>query len=129
MATMSSAEATRLHILTSLISSVPSASPNPNSPGPARKVYPNDDAIVTLLQSRARSELPYTRVSPSGTDYVVVNPLRTLGSLGEESRKGYQRDIESTDRGEGKQPNVYELAGRVWHLMTRRKESQSVIYQ
>jgi hypothetical protein len=61
---------------------------------------------------------------------VVVNPLRVLGSLGEESRRGYQEDIEGfeklqVDRG----ASVYELAGRVWMLMQRRRESQSVIYQ
>lgn len=130
MTTLTSSEASRIHNLTSLISTVPSASPNPNSPGPSRKIYPNDDSIVAVLQARSRSELPYSRVSPSGLDYVVVNPLRVLGCLGEESRKGYQRDIDSTNRAEEeRQPNVYELAGRVWSLMTRRRESQSVIYQ
>jgi chitin synthase len=126
----SSAEATRLHTLTHLITTLPSSSPSPNTPGPARKVYPNDETIVALLQSRARLEQPYTRISPSGRGYVVVNPLRVLGSLGEEARKGYAGAIEGTvGRGEERQPSVYELAGRVWLLMERRKESQSVVYQ
>ena len=133
---LTSAEATRIHALTDLITSLPSSStsPTPNSPGPARKVYPTEDAITSLLASRARAEQPYTRSSQSGADYVVVNPLRMLGCLGEEARKRHQAEIENTEgdrpkKGETSQPSVYELAGRVWLLMSRRRESQSVVYQ
>lgn len=128
-ASFTSAEATRQHDLTSLITTLPSTSPDPNSPGPARKVYPTEDTINVLLHARSRLEYPYTRISPSGTVYVVVNPLRVLGCMGEEARKRYQADIERTDRGEERQPSVYELAGRVWILMSRRRESQSIVYQ
>jgi chitin synthase len=131
----SSSEAARVHSLTSLITSLPSTSaPAPaDSPPAQRKLYPNDDTLVTVLHARSRFELPYTRVGPSGTAYVVVNPLRVLGCLGEEARKGYTEDIEGAegrgDRDGERQPSVYELAGRVWLLMARRRESQSVIYQ
>jgi chitin synthase len=128
----SSSEAARVHSLTSLITSLPSTSaPAPaDSPPAPRKLYPNDDTLVTVLHARSRFELPYTRVGPSGTAYVVVNPLRVLGCLGEDARKGYTEDIEGTAGGHGeRQPSVYELAGRVWLLMARRRESQSVIYQ
>jgi len=49
--------------------------------------------------------------------------------MAEESRKGYQADIEGREGGDERQPSVYELAGRIWLLMSRRKESQSVVYQ
>lgn len=94
---------------------------------------PSDDTIAALLHARARSELPYTRVSPSGTDYIVVNPLRALSCLNEESRRGYEQDIDRTDGGvsgsEPRQPSVYELAGRVWLLMTRQQEDQTVLFK
>lgn len=128
----SAAEAGRIHTLTDLITSPPTAG-STTSPGPARTIYPNDDTITALLAARSRSEHPYVRLSNSGTDYVVVNPLRVLGCLNEESRKGYEREIQGTDseqrEGLGLQPSVYELAGRVWLLMSRRKETQAVVYQ
>ena len=130
--TFPAAEAGRIHTLTDLISSS-STDGSTNSPGPARTIYPNDDTITALLASRARSEHPYVRLSNSGTDYVVVNPLRVLGCLNEESRKGYEKEIQGTESeqraGLGLQPSVYELAGRVWLLMSRRKETQAVVYQ
>jgi hypothetical protein len=49
--------------------------------------------------------------------------------MGEETRKGYQKDVEGTERKEERGASVYELAGRVHMLMQRRKESQGVIYQ
>jgi chitin synthase len=92
---------------------------------------PTEDTIAALLHARARAELPFTRVSPSGTDYVVVNPLRVLAGLNEEHRRGYQEDIERPDGGMGneRQPSAYELAGRVWLLMTRQQEDQTVLYK
>jgi chitin synthase len=127
--TFTSADATRLHTLTSLITTLPSTSPKPSLPGPARKVHPNEDTLTALFHARSRLEHPYTRVGASGTEYVVVNPLRVLGCMAEESRKGYQADIEGREGGDERQPSVYELAGRIWLLMSRRKESQSVVYQ
>ena len=96
------------------------------------KVYPTEDTIAALLHARCRAELPYTRVSPSGTDYVVVNPRRHLQCLNEDSRKGYEEDITATDGGVGNEPrhpSAYELAGRVWLLMSRRRECQTIVYQ
>lgn len=119
----------------------PSSTPNtgPSSPGRPRPTLPSEDHITALLQARARAELPYTRVGPSGTDYVVVNPLRMLGSMDEASRRAYQGAIEDVGKGKGRagdggteradQPHVYEVAGRVWMLMSRKKESQGIIYQ
>ena len=126
---MPSADATRLHTLNSLITTLHPTNSDPDSPGPSRKVYPNDASLTAVLHARSRLEHPCTRVSPSGTEYVVVNPLRVLDCMGEEARKGYQANIEGTEGGEERQPSVYELAGRVWSLMSRRKESQSIVYQ
>lgn len=98
----------------------------------AARTFPSEDTIAALLHARARAELPYTRVSPSGTDYIVVNPLRVLAGLNDESSKGYAEDVARTDGGIGgdpRQPSVYELAGRVWLLMSRQRETQTVIYE
>lgn len=126
-ATFTAAQAAQVHDLCSLISSAHSG-----SSGEA-VVFPTEDTITALLHARARAELPYIRVSPSGTDYIVVNPLRVLQCLNEASRKGYEDDIEQTDGGNGgpdqRQPSVYELAGRAWLLMSRRSECQTIVYQ
>lgn len=91
---------------------------------------PTEDTIAAYLHARARAELQFTRVSASGTDYVVINPLRVLSSSNEEHRRAYQADIERPDGGVGneRQPSAYELAGRVWLLMTRQQEDQTVLY-
>jgi chitin synthase len=94
--------------------------------------YPTEDTIAALLHARARSEHPYTRVSPSGTEYVVLNPLRALGCLNDENKKTYREDVDRTDGGidgQSRQPSPYDLAGRLWLLMTRQRESQTVVFQ
>lgn len=121
MSAMTSADAAAIHALTDLISSAPST-------GPASTVFPTDDQITSLLHARSRAEHPYIRVGSSGREYVVINPLRTLGCLNEESRERYTNVIENGGK-DDLQPSVYELAGRVWYLMTRRKESQAVVFQ
>jgi chitin synthase len=119
---MSAAEAADIHALTDLISSA--------SSGPARRIFPTDDQIIAVLHARSRAEHPYTRVGISGREYVVMNPLRTLGCLNEESRERYSADIEQGgEKDRELQPSVYGLAGQVWYLMSRRKESQAVVYQ
>jgi chitin synthase len=100
--------------------------------GDGAVTYPSEDTIAALLHARARSEHPYTRISPSGSEYIVLNPLRALQCLNEENRKAYQDDVERTDGGIGgqpRQPSAYELAGRVWLLMSRQRECQTVVFQ
>lgn len=128
--TSSAAEAARTHALTDLISSAPS------SAGPSRKIFPTDDQITSLLQARSRAEHPYIRVGRSGREYVGINPLRTLGCLNEESRQKYTAVIEDGDENGDEidgvaelQPSAYELGGKVWYLMARRRESQAIVYQ
>ncbi|ORX35119.1 glycosyltransferase family 2 protein [Kockovaella imperatae] len=128
VANMTAGEPSSTRSLTSLIAS---SSPHAgSSSSTSRSVFPTDETITSLLSSRARLDLPYTRVGSSGTSYVVVNPLRMLESLGEASEKEYERDVESVDSEvhSRPQPHVYELAGRAWMLMHRRKESQSILY-
>ncbi|RYY53099.1 MAG: hypothetical protein EOO05_21385, partial [Chitinophagaceae bacterium] len=93
MASSSVPDASRHHTLTNLITSS-----NPTQPGAQRTLYPNDETLTNLLASRSRLEIPYTRVGSSGSDFIVINPLRMLGCMGEETRKGYQKDVEGTER-------------------------------
>ena len=108
------------HDLVSLITTSPS---NTNT-----KIYPSEDSIVSLLQARWRAELPYTRIGSSGSDYVYINPLKTLGCFSDEHRRRHQESVEGYEGCE-MEPSVFELAGRVWRLMQEKKESQSIVYQ
>lgn len=121
-------QAARYHDLTSLITA-----PEGDDGATKSTVFPTEDTIAAILHARARAELPYTRVSPSGTEYIVVNPLRILSCLNDESKRQYEDATQRTDGGiadeEPQQPNVYELAGRTWLLMHRQQEDQTIIYQ
>jgi hypothetical protein len=121
MATMSSKEATSIHDVQQLTKLEAGAT-----------IYPSDDALLSLLQQRFRSDLPYTRLGSS--TLVVVNPLKKLGNLSDASARDYvESEYTDTSGEEGprgpKQPHLYELAARVYLLMRRRKESQAVIFR
>lgn len=94
-------------------------------------VYPTDDAILSVLNSRFRSDLPYSRISTS--HLVVVNPYKTLANLNDVSAKEYEtRCYKETSspvpHGPAPlPPHLYELAAQIYLLMRRRNESQSVI--
>jgi chitin synthase len=115
MATMTAREAQALTNLTNLISS---------PQGSQSKIYPNEDTIVSSLQARARSDLPYTYVGSS--TLVVVNPLRSLANASDASAKEYEKSFKEE---ESLQPHVYDLAGRVYLMMQQRRESQAVVYR
>lgn len=88
-------------------------------------LYPSDDALLALVQSRFRSDLPYTRLGSS--TLVVVNPLKTLANLNDASARDYiESEYTDTSGEEGPrgpmQPHVYELAARVYLLMRRTKQ-------
>ncbi|KAF5368190.1 hypothetical protein D9757_011309 [Collybiopsis confluens] len=98
----------------------------------AATIYPTPDSILAVLQSRFRADLPYTRAGAS--NLIVVNPFKTLASVGNASAKEYEeRCYKDTNQGVGAdrpkelQPHVYEFAARMYLLMRRRKESQIVI--
>jgi len=96
-------------------------------------VYPSDDNVVAVLQSRFRSDLPFTRIGAS--TLVVVNPLKVLASINDASAQEYEErnykdtSIPTADSPKALQPHLYDLACRVYLLMRRRKESQSVIFR
>ncbi|CAD6589716.1 MAG: hypothetical protein TREMPRED_005483, partial [Tremellales sp. Tagirdzhanova-0007] len=74
-------EAAQLNDLTSQITSLASSSPAVKSPGALTlRINPNDEA-------RTRPDHPYTRLDPSGTEYVVVNSLKSPDNMGEASQQ------------------------------------------
>jgi len=96
-------------------------------------IYPTDDAILTVLNARFRSDNPYTRISTS--NLVVVNPYKTLANTNEVSAKDYEERCYKTTSmplpgGPAPlAPHLYELAAKVYLLMRRRNQSQSVIFR
>ena len=96
-------------------------------------VYPTDDAILAVLNARFRSDNPYTRISTS--NLVVVNPYKTLANTNEVSAKDYEercyRDTNMPLPGgpAPPPPHLYELAAKVYLVMRRRNQSQSVIFR
>ena len=131
--------------------------PTPPSPSSSSRSNdnPTEDTILTTLQSRSRSDLPYTYLGPK--TLILVNPLRTLGNLSDSSATDYaNKYVNPTQtpsvgnagkrKGKGKeevgagaagnglvlgveQPHVYDLAGRVWTMMRRRREHQGVVFR
>ncbi|KIO21052.1 hypothetical protein M407DRAFT_29316 [Tulasnella calospora MUT 4182] len=95
----------------------------------ATTVYPTDDAILSLLHARFRFDLPYTRIA--STSLIVVNPLKSLANTNDASAADYEektyRDL--TDSEHNLQPHLYELASRVYLLMRRTSQSQSVVFR
>jgi chitin synthase len=98
--------------------------------GSTNRVYPSDDAIVDILQTRFRSELTWTWIRDS--TIVSVNPLRPLDNVNDASKRAYEQAYRDAAQEEGTsmlQPHVYELAARVYLMMRRREESQSVVFR
>ncbi len=104
------------------------------SSGASATVYPSDDNIVQVLQARFRGDLPYARVG--ATNYIVVNPLKTLASVNDITAKEYEdrcyKDTTvytSADMPRELHPHMYELAARMYLMMRRRGDSQTAIFQ
>ncbi|KZT06449.1 glycosyltransferase family 2 protein [Laetiporus sulphureus 93-53] len=108
--------------LTDLVSSSTSAT-----------VYPSDDTVLAVLQARFRQDLPYTRIGAS--HLVVVNPYKTLANANDASAKDYEeRSYKDTSLPlpggpPPLPPHPFDLAARVYLLMRRRNESQSIIFR
>lgn len=96
-------------------------------------VYPSDDNVVSVLQSRFRSDLPYTRIGAS--TLVVVNPLKVLANVNDASAQEYEErsykdtNLPTADSPKALQPHLYDFAARIYLLMRRRKESQGIIFR
>lgn len=93
-------------------------------------VYPNDEAIVTVLNTRFRADLPYTRIATA--NLLVVNPYKTLANVNDLSAKEYEeRCYKDTSLPIASsrllQPHLYEFAAQIYLVMRRRNQSQSVI--
>lgn len=98
----------------------------------AATIYPSDDAILNVLQSRFRADLPYTRIGAS--HLVVVNPYKTLANVNNISAKEYEdrcyKDTSvpmTVDAPKPLQPHLYELAAKMYLMMRRRTESQALL--
>ncbi|CAL1699920.1 unnamed protein product [Somion occarium] len=122
MASSSSSQAINSGDLTDLVSSSTSAT-----------VYPSDDTLLSVLQARFRSDLPYSRIG--ACNLVVVNPYKTLANVNDVSAREYEeksyKDTSLPLPGTSSPlpPHVYDLAARMYLLMRRRNESQSVIFR
>lgn len=96
-------------------------------------VHPSDDTILSVLQARFRQDLPYSRIGAS--NLVVVNPYKALANVNDISAQEYEeRSYKDTSlplpgAPAPLQPHLYDLAARVYLLMRRRNESQSVIFR
>lgn len=93
-------------------------------------VYPSDDAILAVLHTRFRSDLPYTRIGT--THLVAINPCKILSIADDITAREYQercyRDTSlSLQSASVLQPHIYQLATQMYLLMRRRKESQSLV--
>jgi len=96
-------------------------------------VHPTPDALLNALQSRFRSDQPFTRLGQTGL--VVVNPWKMLGSYNEASKTEYRKKgwddytaSASNFTNNGKlEPHIYEMATRVYTVLRRTKENQVVI--
>ena len=108
--------------LTDLVSSSSSAT-----------VYPSDDTILSVLQARFRADQPYTRVGAS--NLIVVNPYKNLANVNDVSAKEYEdRSYKDTSlplpgANPPLPPHLYDMTARMYLVMRRRNESQSVIFR
>lgn len=100
-------------------------------------VYPTDDSITSFLQSRFRNDIPYSRLSDS--NLIVINPLRTLANLNDQSSENYrintfqnvnwEKEQAAINPANGMEPHPYELASKVYLMMRRTAKSQGVVFR
>lgn len=98
--------------------------------GSTNRVYPSDDAILDVLQARFRSDLSWTWIRDS--TLVSINPFKPLENVNDASKRAYEQAYRDAAQDQGApslEPHVYELAARVYLMMRRRQESQSVIFR
>nr|CAG8434522.1 6220_t:CDS:2 [Entrophospora candida] len=87
-----------------------------------------EDEIISLISSRFKLDLPYTRINSS--TMIVVNPNKPLEFMNDESAKEYADQWYKDTSGikSNLQPHIYELAAKVYLHMRRSAEDQSVIF-
>lgn len=88
---------------------------------------PTDDAVLHLLATRYKRNLPYTQLGYS--NLVVINPYQSLELLNDATLQ-YYAEIGYRDLSEKKpalQPHIYDLATRIYFNMRRTGQDQSII--
>ncbi|KAG9317940.1 glycosyltransferase family 2 protein [Chiua virens] len=93
-------------------------------------IYPSDDAVLAVLNTRFRSDLPYSRIGT--THLLVVNPYKSLANVNDVNAREYEeRCYKDTSLPLPSlsllQPHPYELAAQIYLLMRRTRQSQSLI--
>ncbi|KAG8739227.1 hypothetical protein FRC10_005858 [Ceratobasidium sp. 414] len=112
---MASRSGLETHDLTALVSSTGGST-----------IYPNEEAILGVLQTRFRADEPYVRIA--STTLVVVNPLKALASVNDLSAAEYAKLARAVEKPR-LQPHIYELAARVYAMMKRTGNPQSVVFR
>jgi chitin synthase len=86
------------------------------------------DATLRLLQSRFKTDQPYTQLGQHRL--IVVNPFKPLELLNDATLEAYSqhgyKDI-SPDRFTSPEPHVYDMAAKMYLLMRRRSENQAIL--
>ncbi|KAG8699047.1 hypothetical protein FRC08_005534, partial [Ceratobasidium sp. 394] len=112
---MGSRSGLETHDLTALVSSTGGST-----------VYPSEETILGILQTRFRADEPYVRIA--STTLVVVNPLKALASVNDLSAAEYAKLARAAEKPH-LQPHIYELAARVYAMMKRTGNPQSVVFR
>jgi chitin synthase len=105
------------------------------TPNAAVTVHPSDDAILQVLQQRFRADHAYTRISTH--NLVLVNPYKATADTSDASAREYEeRCYKDTTlsmvpgrSAPSLQPHLYDLAAKMYLLMRRRNESQSIVFR
>lgn len=91
---------------------------------------PSVESILSLITQRSRHDSHSIWL---GDDVLLsLNPQRVLGDVSEASKAEYEERTYNKRKGRGGesvQPHVYELATRVYYLMRRTGESQSIVFR
>ncbi|KAL1924552.1 uncharacterized protein VTP21DRAFT_4206 [Calcarisporiella thermophila] len=91
---------------------------------------PTDDQVCSLLQSRLRRDIPYTRVGAN--TLVVVNPYKPLelmnNAYAQQYAEVFYRNFNENDGEKELPPHIYELATRTYYYMRRTGNDQGVIF-
>ncbi|KAM0752541.1 glycosyltransferase family 2 protein [Meredithblackwellia eburnea MCA 4105] len=90
---------------------------------------PAADSLAQTLTARYRKDLTATYVGDS--NLVVLNPFEVLSDVSNASKAEYEDRAYALREGKGGedvQPHAYDLACRVYLLMNRTKQTQSVVF-
>lgn len=93
-----------------------------------KNIDAGQDSILRLLQSRFKTDQPYTQLGQHRL--IVVNPFKPLELLNDATLEAYgqngYKDI-SANHVTSPEPHVYDMAAKAYLLMRRRSESQAIL--